>query len=136
MNNEDYLNLLDNNPQIRESVRLVGNSYRPYDLAVFACFHYLASKVNPDIANEFYEKLHTGVGLEVDCPILALRGTLSQKYMSVEKPTTRTILALTIKGFNCDVSGKKVKHVNYRLSVGNPEPFPKMQNLKLDLIAA
>jgi len=136
MNNEDYLNLLDNNPQIRESVKLVGNSYRPYDLAVFACFHYLASKVNFDVANQFYEKLHTGIGLELDCPILALRETLSKKYMSVEKPTTRTILALTIKAFNCYIIGKKVKHLNYRLSVENPEPFPKMRNLDLELIAA
>ena len=136
MNNEDYLNLLDNNPSIRDSVKLVGNSYRPYDQAVFACFHYLASKVNAPMADEFYEKLHSGVGLVADCPILALRETLSKKYMSVEKPTTRTILALTIKSFNCYLIGKKVKQLNYRLSVENPEPFPKIRNLHLDFMAA
>jgi hypothetical protein len=68
--------LLDENPGLRRSADIavrVYHSFRYIPPSVVGCAHHLSSRIDPDAAAWFYERLGTGAELAVRHPVLTLR---------------------------------------------------------------
>jgi hypothetical protein len=101
--------LLQEEPGLRASVEAVcaGDGPRRFVApAVLAFCHYVFSRSDAGLADEFLQKLRTGAGLKVECPILVLRNRL------VSSRATRTeALVLLVKAWNAFKRGKRLRRL-------------------------
>lgn len=122
----EMLEALDREPQFREIVRAVGD-LRNMRLGIGpgtwgALWIVLGEKDEQD-ADEFFEKLKTGEGLQNGNPILALRKSLmNQQYPRPQ----RVNCALVIKGWNAFRAGEELQQVSWKPGGKNPEPYPEV----------
>lgn len=91
-----------------------------------AC-HYLFSKKDPQLADEFVSAIIKGVGLYEDSPWYRLRERLETNRWSRSKLDKTYIMALCIKSWNAARSGKKVKYLRWKQQGENGEAFPTIQ---------
>ncbi len=64
----------------------------------FATFHYLFSEKDPEMANEFFEQLATGVGFEEGSPIYVLRNKLLKAKRNANRGVTQKLPPKEVKG--------------------------------------
>lgn len=87
---------------------------------------YTFSKIDPEDAEFFFEKLYTGENLERGNPILTLRNTLQALKNDVRGERNQTYLsALTIKAWNKFREGESMMKLSFRIGGANPETFPE-----------
>lgn len=126
----ELLDLLATHPNLRESVKL-SNRIREIVATSFGCaLHYLFSRVDIELANEFMDRLADGSNLQSDSPILKLRnllqkdrGSRSRKLLDQDK------IALTIKAWNAVYSRRSMSTLKWQNSGDRIEPFPKIAGL-------
>ena len=122
---------LDKNPKIRSSVKFYGMlKSRPGGLLITAGMaiglHYLFSLIDEKKADEFFNRLQSGLELTDDNPIYILRNRLisGQKEAST-KLTQSAVYYYTVVSWNAYVAGTYVK----RLVFGPDVPPPEIDNL-------
>ena len=120
------LDLLEHEPQIRDSVREARRVTKQVGgpVGVFASLHCLFLEIDEEATKDFFDRLADGVGLAKDDPVLHLRNQL------VRPRTERTyaqsanhIAALTIKAFNLRRAGRKIDLLSFKKT----EKFPAIE---------
>jgi hypothetical protein len=78
-----------------------------------------------DDAEDFFDRLREGSGLEADHPVLTLRNTLNSIQLSPNRHLTNAeVLAYMIKAWNRYRKGETLKVLSFRAGGANPEKFP------------
>lgn len=127
ISNAEILGMLDRHPDIRNSIvwgRML-SKFAP--CSITTALHYLFKQRNPKRVDDFFEAVHTGVGLGVDSPAYLLRQRLIDNATSKGKMTRRYMAALIIKAWNSHAVSRKLKYLRYREAGDCPEPFPTIQ---------
>lgn len=122
----DLLDLLHEFPELQDSAAFAakfGNLRTPMTV-----LHFLGSKLDKRVTENFMEKVHTGAGLEANSPGLLLRERLFDRVAGVRgghNSETGYRLALAIKALNAEISGAKRVQLAWRWSSG--EKFPVLK---------
>ncbi len=120
------LDLLDREPQIRDSVREARRVTKQVGgpVGVFASLHCLFLEIDEEATRDFFDRLADGVGLAKDDPLLHLRNQLirpRQERTYAQSPNH--VAALTIKAFNLRQAGRKVDLLSFKKT----EKFPEIE---------
>lgn len=124
------LAVLDQHPSIRQSILIghrAGRKVREISRNLAAALHYLFSERDRTRADEFFELLASGAGLELDDPIYRLRERLMnprRKFMQRPMPLAE-VAALTIKAWNAYSQGRRLRVLVWR--PGQGEAFPSIE---------
>ena len=88
--------------------------------------HYLFSRKDPALADEFFVKLAQGTNLKDDDPIYLLRERLMRENLkgSRTRMVPREALALTIKAWNAKRKNEKPRSLRWRGNGEGAEEFP------------
>lgn len=124
------LQVLHDNPALRQSLaptRPACSSLR-ISGGLGCCLHYEMSKLDPESADDFWHKLHTGLDVHERHPIYLLRSRLEKNAIStVARIDTVMIHALIIKAWNVYLHGGELGSLRWGRGGANPEPFPAME---------
>lgn len=95
--------------------------------SVAAACHYLFGEKDMDAAQDFFNKLFTGVGLDESSPILRLRERLIEaKGRQGMKLSSRYMMAITIKTWNAYRKGKTIASLRFVEKGPCVEEMPKV----------
>lgn len=101
--------------------------------ATSVAMHYLASRVQPAKADEFWQLLHDGNIAEIHNPALVLRNRLqrdrSPQTASRHAMKTPEICALFGKAFNAFVAGREITILKWMRDGKNMEEFPAIEGV-------
>jgi|SRR5215203_701474 len=129
------MELIAQEPQIIESVkvaRLLAKKV-PGPIGVFAALHCVFVQIDPDPAEEFFEKLKEGDELEKGDPVLSLRNQLTRPQKDrgyTQSPATVT--GLTCKAFNFRRKGTRKGLLTFRKDEKIPTIDPPAERLDGD----
>jgi hypothetical protein len=115
--------VLAEHPTVREHVVWGSSHYHPGSFLtkpVLAFTRYAFTRIDPVAADDFCERLVTGVNLHQDDPILVLRNRLQRAATSKERLNRRDVLAYIIKAWNSYRLGIEVRGIKF----SKGEPFP------------
>lgn len=130
ISNADILNMLDNHPGIRDSLKWGRALVKLSPDSISVAMHYLFSiSSHEKMADRFFASLSTGENLDADSPIYLLRQRLIDNAMSKAKINRRYIAALFIKSWNAWASGLQVKSLRFRETGDAPEQFPMIKTV-------
>lgn len=120
---QQLLAVLEEHPRITDSLpwgeRLWSRLRYPKGIAT--ALHYVFTQVDPEAADEFYERLAEGTGLEAGNPIHALRRSLENDMASRHgRMAARYRTAITIKAWNAWRQHQELRLVKWLTN----EPFP------------
>lgn len=123
----DLFELLDQNPHIRDSVRVAHrlNGALRLPSGAMAALHHILWESAPEEADLFFDLLTTGAGLSSSDPIYILRRAFERDQRETRKMPVRYRLALTIKTWNSWINGESRKSIGWRASGPQAEPFPE-----------
>jgi hypothetical protein len=117
------LDLLEREPQIRDSVREARRVTKQVGgpVGVFASLHCLFLEIDEEATRGFFDRLADGVGLAKDDPVLHLRNQLIRpRTERTYAQSANHIAALTIKAFNLRRAGRKIDLLSFKKT----EKFP------------
>lgn len=116
--------ILDRNPDIRESVAMACSNRTPLLTSSWmAALHYLFSRKDEDAATVFMERLRSGQGLKVGDPVYVLRERLVSNGISKAKLHSSHIGAFVVKAWNAERTGAEVRALRF----GKDELFPHVR---------
>jgi hypothetical protein len=128
---QEFLDLLDANPGLRDAVKDGQRLYHVLPIGgkgFWAAVCYVMTSLDRPDAEFFIASLISGVGLEEKNPIRVLRERLvrvrAQATGMHRVLSTRDIAALTFKAWNFFRAGDLVSVVSYRAGGADPEKFP------------
>lgn len=119
--NTEIEELLEKYPEARASVSGTKTNGIITPSVLDAC-HYIFSRIDRRLADEFVEKIVRGTGLEYGSPWYVLRERLMQNNMSKAKLSKYYLMALCIKSWNYARNEKSVRCLKWNED-GN-ESFP------------
>ncbi|MEO9611775.1 MAG: hypothetical protein ABJG86_00575 [Nitratireductor sp.] len=129
----ELLNVLETEPEIRESVR---NSHKIRTLmapALGCALHYLFSRSNAGKAQKFVDRLGDGADLHKGDPILMLREKLIRDRGSKKRSMADAErAAVIIKAWNAFVAGSKLHTLRWINSGPRREEFPTIAGGGID----
>lgn len=105
--------LLEDHPNIRFSCRDVKDTKRIISPSLLTACHYLFSKMDEELANNFVNKLITGAGLVEGDPIYVLRERLINNNLSKAKLKRDYLMAIVIKSWNALRTNTELKTLRY-----------------------
>jgi hypothetical protein len=118
------LQVLENNPGIRDSMKLAQDASRFMSIAVASALHYLFTRADPGNADVFFEQL---LDEEITGgPIFLLRQQLIRLREARGTKSQGVLIALTIKAWEAHVAGEDMKQL--RFVPGNDNP-PRVSNV-------
>ncbi len=133
---EEALQLLEKNTGIRDSIKKVYPVGKVMHVSAAVFCHYLFSKKDADAADDFFNKLATGIGLTKRSPILALREAFLFDKLEAKTMPRGHKIALTNKAWNMCRKGKTCTKISWRPThrkksgedypKRNLEPIPKI----------
>lgn len=123
----EALALYADHPTLDDSVRVSRRVTKEIrgPIGVFAACHHIFAGVDQKAADEFFDRLALGDGLEQGNPIFHLRRHVvrtRQDRMYAKRP--QHIAALTFKAFNHWRRGESISLLTYKSSGKAPEQFP------------
>lgn len=121
------LALLEQDPQIRESVM---PALRAVPLLPHGCsiaLHHLASSISPDKATQFLAQLQEPTVQAADHPAIQLRNVLLQLRGQGGTRKQTYMMAVAIKAWNAFAAGRTIKLLRY---APERESFPRIDALK------
>tara|TARA_R110000764_G_C10946248_1_gene376694 strand:+ start:163 stop:954 length:792 start_codon:yes stop_codon:yes gene_type:complete len=125
MSNSILLEFYNENPKILEFVKDSHKLYVDFNRVLshsyISGFKYLMAEKNIVASELFWDKVCTGLGLEVGSPMLALRKRLIEDKMSKSSLSVAEKNALVIKAWNHFRKGNTVKFLKYNK---DNEKFP------------
>jgi hypothetical protein len=117
---------LDHHPGLRSSVHWggrLGHIMSSRSLAVY--LHYKLAQIDQDDADDFFNKLQTGVGLRDGDGALTLRRLLEREGRKKEKKYDDVDWhAFFIKAWNSYRTGRPLPMLQFKRGGRNPEQFP------------
>lgn len=126
------LEFLDQHPEIRNGLRpasRVRGAVGRVPLSVLGTAHWIFSTLDEekaaDDAEEFFNMLHTGEGLQAGNPIHTLRNQWVRAGQSLVTVPSSYYLAIMIKAWNAWRDGEENYKLLYRPGGSKPEPFPE-----------
>ena len=121
------VDFLESHPKIRHSVVDAPGTVTLFAPRAMLCFaHYLFAQKSKSAADAFLIDLVNGdVGGDGD-PLYYLRDRLKSNRYARNKFSRTEMLALIIKTWNADRSGKKVTGLRWRTDGPKPEAFPEV----------
>lgn len=122
--NTEIEELLKKYPNVRNFVQSNGKSAGLIQQSILYACHYLFSQKDPDLADEFVEKVVSGAGLDVSSPWYVLRERLVSNSLSKGKLSRVYVMALCIKAWNHARSGTALKNLRWREKGNAVEQFP------------
>ncbi len=132
-NSPDYYPTTDQSLAIYKAHPGLGDSLRVTDTKHFkiigsrvalALCHYILHDLDPEGAEEFFEKLGTGAGLPALSPILKLRERLINTRVSKTNMPTYEKIAIIIKAWNAWKVGRDMRSLSWRGGSGESFPIP------------
>ena len=118
------LQVLENNPGIRDSMKLAQGASRFMSIAVAGALHYLFTRADPVKADVFFERL---LDEEITSgPIYLLRQQLARLRETRGTKSQGVLIGLTIKAWEAFVAGEDMKQL--RFVPGNDNP-PRVSNV-------
>lgn len=93
---------------------------------VMACCYYFFSAKNPELAEQFFDRLASGAGLTKHDPVYLLRERLRTNSAGKAKLPLLEIVALFFKAWIAYQNGKQVKCLRWNNGGANPEKFPEI----------
>jgi len=125
--NTEMEELLAKYPDARQSLQ-TGHSTKGLIIpSVLDACHYLFSRKDPAMADEFVEKILKGTGLEEGAPWYVLRERLVGNSLAKAKISRPYMLALCIKAWNFQRTGAKLRFLRWREKGDAAESFPVIQ---------
>jgi hypothetical protein len=119
---------LEDNPDIREAVGKSQVCVRPplsIRGSVIGPLMFRARRIDAEAADAFLQRVHTGVGLVEDDPVLRLREQfLSRRVTAYGRPSREHDLALAIKCWNAFIVGRPLRQLKWNRGGIRQEPFP------------
>jgi hypothetical protein len=122
--NTEIEELLEKYPEARESLQTSVNAKGLITPSVLDACHYLFSRKDAELADEFVTKVIRGTGLEDGDPFYVLRERLVKNSVAKAKLTKPYLMALCIKAWNHARSGTKVRFLRWRETGNATESFP------------
>lgn len=118
--------VLDANPGLVVSVGLGNRVRKAIGLrsSVGATFHYVASRIDPEDADGFFERLASGANLDANDPILLLRNLVLKDRDARQKMTAWYTWAVVVKAWNAWRAGESMRLLVFRPGGDKPEKFP------------
>jgi hypothetical protein len=114
--------LLEQHPEIRDSVALCGKAKGIIAPGVLAYVHWRGRQVAEKAADEFVEAVATGTNLAEENPAYVLREVLLRNKASRKKKLLAyVILAYTIKAFNAYAKNEPMRLLRWTEREGFPE---------------
>jgi hypothetical protein len=122
----EYKDVLERHPEIRDSVRYAQMTKDMMRHSLGTALHYLFSRKDKVLANDFFIKLSQGTNLTADDPIYLLRKRLMRENMKGSKTrmVPREIAALAIKAWYAKRKGEKPRILRWRGNGEGAEEFP------------
>lgn len=121
------LDLLEEHPDLAESLPIGRKCFLHfrYGTTLMATLHYILSHIDQEDADDFFDRLATGAGLEKSHPVLKLRERLIASSRGVGKTLSNDeAAALTFKAWNAYREGRGIGQLYWRAGGANPEPYP------------
>ena len=104
--------LLEAHPDIVDSVQAMSTWKIPGAPSLYAALHYLfARAAGEEAADEFWERVNSGVGLEAGDPRLKLRERLHVLARSATKPRTSELAGMAIRAWNAWRAGRNMRSI-------------------------
>jgi len=125
--NTEIEELLEKYPEVRSSLQITYGNKGLLTPSVLDSCHYLFSKKDLLLANEFVEKVMRGTGLQEGEPWYVLRERLVKNSLSKAKLQKPYLMALCIKAWNFARLGKSVRCLRWREEGNATESFPVIQ---------
>jgi hypothetical protein len=122
----EYKDTLERHGDIRDSVRYGQMTKDIMRHSIGTALHYLFSRKDKVLADDFFIKLSQGTNLRDDDPIYLLRERLMRENMKGSKTRMipREIIALTIKAWNAKRRHEKPRSLRWRGQGEGAEEFP------------
>jgi hypothetical protein len=120
----DTLFVLEMRPEIRESVAKTAAFSTLGGHTVAAAVHHLASRIDPERADVFFDRVLTGPDSDDDPACLLRNAFLTSKRAGQER-----MLALTIRAWNAYYASRPLKYLRWRTEGATPERFPVLEGL-------
>lgn len=127
---EEVRETLGAHPGLRESVAKVGRIKFLAPPSLMVALHYLFARIDPPLADEFFEQLRSPDGLSARHPINILRNRLIANRLpnAKAKLVSKEIAALTIKAWNKLRDGDEdIGALRWRTTGRTPEEFPQIR---------
>lgn len=122
--NTEIQDLLSKYPQVRMSIRKPRGPRGLIASSVLDSCHYIFSRIDHELAEQFAESLLFGVNLSAASPWYALRERLVNNSMAKAKLKPSYVMALCIKAWNHARNGTRVKFLKFAQEGSNHEEFP------------
>lgn len=124
---KETLRFFESNMWIRDLVvptaRIGRGAKLPASLAALLMVAF--QSIDQNDADDFFEKLSTGVGLEPGSAILALRDTLLRLHLSKGATNQTYLAAIAVKAWNKYRDGEPISSLRFTAGGANPESFPE-----------
>jgi hypothetical protein len=123
----ELFDFLEDNPEIRDSVRCAHKIREVVAPSLVCALHYFFSRVNKPKANDFIDRLGDGIDLSKDNPVWHLR----DKFIKDKNTRKRSMsdaerAALIIKAWNAFLPGTTIKQLKWQDSGPKKEEFPSI----------
>lgn len=130
--NAELDRVLEQNPEIRESIKVVSGITRITGrLSLNAALHYLFSlKADKEKAESFYSAIIVGANLMPEDSRFLLRNRLINTKTSKAQLTSKEMAALIIKAWNYYLEERPIKKLAWTSVGDSPEPFPEIASIK------
>ena len=122
--NTEIEELLEKYPEARNSLHTSVCVKGMMPPSVLDACHYLFSRVDQEMADDFVTKVVRGTGLQEGDPWYVLRERLVKNTLSKSKLTKPYTMALCIKAWNHVRAGSKLRYLRWRENGDASEPFP------------
>ncbi|MBA7642156.1 hypothetical protein ES703_49843 [subsurface metagenome] len=118
ISHEQHLAVLDKHPELQQSVAFFANfghlSGSPRWPSITMACHYLFSRIDSSMADDFIQRYVTGARLEEQDPVWVLRGQVTSYATARIKPQGDQIFGLFALAWNAQRNGREQKQ-NYKL---------------------
>ncbi|TCO47326.1 hypothetical protein [Actinocrispum wychmicini] len=123
---EEAYDYLTHNPGIRASLDAGKQlaSRKIMRAATGAFLHWVFSRINVDATEDFFDRLISGMHVDEDDPVWALRER-SKDLRTGKMESPATLVPLACKAWNLYRRGKGVRFLRFRTSGDCPETFPE-----------
>ena len=121
------IGILEDHPDIRLSISVGGRvqSQLRANPSLMTFLHYHFASIDRDDAEDFFDRLISGEGLDRYNPILTLRGTLERDIGADKRMIPKKVHAFTVKAWNAYREGRELRIMKWSPGGANPERFPK-----------
>jgi hypothetical protein len=123
------LGILQENPEIRTSLRLTHDVRKIMSHGVACALHFLFSRVNSETANRFFQELLEVPAEAHPAPAL-LRRQLEEIARHGGRKSQAFVIGLSIKAWEAYAAGKQMSLLRYSIE---KEDFPQISGLPADL---